>query len=56
MEAKLTRMSHKIEIELHLVAESFGSFRPRRPVLKLLDTSSYCLRPLEHLDRGFESR
>jgi len=43
MAAKLTKLSHKIAIQLHLVAESCtvcGS-RTRRPVLKLLVTSSY---------------
>jgi hypothetical protein len=41
--AKLTRLTHKIAIQLHLVAESCticGS-RSRRPVRKLLDTPSY---------------
>jgi hypothetical protein len=43
MDAKLTRMTHKIAIQLHLVAESctICSSRTRRPVLKLLDTPSY---------------
>jgi hypothetical protein len=43
MTAKLTRLTHKIAIQLHLVAESFticGS-RSRRPVRKLLETPSY---------------
>jgi len=43
MEAKLTRPTHKIAIQLHSVAESCticGS-RSRRPVQKLLDTPSY---------------
>jgi hypothetical protein len=52
MAAKLTRLTHKIAIQLHLVAESCSicSSRSRRPVRKLLDTSScilivsYCLR------------
>jgi hypothetical protein len=46
--AKLTRLTHKIAIQLHLVAESFiicGS-RSRRPVRKLLVTPSYVM----HLD------
>jgi len=38
MGAKLTRLTHKIAIQLHLVAES--SSRSRRPVRKLLDTTS----------------
>jgi hypothetical protein len=43
MAAKLTRLTHKIAIQLHLVAESFTicSSRCRRPVRKLLDTPSY---------------
>jgi len=43
MAAKLTRLTHKIAIQLHLVAESCticGS-RVRRPLRKLLDTHSY---------------
>jgi hypothetical protein len=42
MAAKLTRMTHKIAIQLHLVAESctICSSRSRRPVRKLLDTPS----------------
>jgi len=35
---KLTRLTHKIAIQLHLVAESY---RATRPVRKLLDTQSY---------------
>jgi len=43
MATKLTRLAHKIEIKLHLVAESctICIFRSRRPVRKLLDTPSY---------------
>jgi hypothetical protein len=43
MAAKLTRLAHKIAIQLHLVAESctICCSRPRRPVLKILDTPSY---------------
>jgi hypothetical protein len=40
---KFIRLTHKITIQLHLVAESYticGS-RSRRPVRKLLDTLSY---------------
>jgi len=37
MAAKLTRLTHEVEIQLHLVAESCS----RRPVRKLLDTPSY---------------
>jgi hypothetical protein len=44
MAAKLTRLNHKIAIQLHLVAESYTicSSRSGRPVRKLLDTHSYC--------------
>jgi hypothetical protein len=43
MAAKLTRLTHKIAIQLNLVAESctICSSRSRRPVRKLLDTPSY---------------
>jgi len=43
MVAKLTRPTHKIAIQLHFVAESctICRSRSRRPVRKLLDTSSY---------------
>jgi hypothetical protein len=43
MAAKLTILTHKIAIQLHLVAESciICSSRFRRPVRKLLDTPSY---------------
>jgi len=43
MAAKLARLTHKIAIHIHLVAESctIWSSRSRRPVRKLLDTSSY---------------
>jgi len=42
MAAKLTRLTHKIAIQLHLVAGSFtiSSSRSRRPVQKFLDTPS----------------
>jgi hypothetical protein len=43
MAAQLTKLTHKIVIQLHIVAESCticGS-RSRRPVRKLLDTPSY---------------
>jgi hypothetical protein len=44
MAAKLTILTHKITIQLHLVAESctICSSRARRPVRKLLDTT--CIR------------
>jgi hypothetical protein len=40
MAAKLTRLTHKVAIQLHLVAESctICSSRSRRPVQKLLHT------------------
>jgi hypothetical protein len=43
MAAKFTRLIHKIEIQLHLVAESctICSSRSRRPFRKLLDKPSY---------------
>jgi hypothetical protein len=43
MEVKLTRLTHKIAIQLHPVTESctICSFRSRRPVRKLLDTHSF---------------
>jgi hypothetical protein len=43
MASKLTRLTHKIAIQLHLVAESctISSSRSRRPVQELLDTPSY---------------
>jgi len=43
MAAKLTRLTYKIAIQLHLVAETYTicSYRWRRPVRKLLDTPSY---------------
>jgi hypothetical protein len=43
MAAKLMRLTHKITIQLHLVAENCTtcSSRSRRPVRKLLDTLSY---------------
>jgi hypothetical protein len=43
MAAKLTRLTYKIAIQLHLVAESctICSSLSRRPVRKLLDTLSY---------------
>jgi len=42
MAAKLTRLTSKIAIQLHLVAETYTICisRCRRPVRKLLDTSS----------------
>jgi hypothetical protein len=46
MAAKRTRLTHKIAIQLHVVAEicTICSSRFRRPVRKLLDTPSYfCL-------------
>jgi hypothetical protein len=47
MAAKLTRLTHKIAIQLHLVAKSriICIFRSRRPIRKLFDTPSYkCLK------------
>jgi hypothetical protein len=46
MAANLTILTHKIAIQLHLVAESctICSSRSKRPVRKLLDTISYVAR------------
>jgi hypothetical protein len=43
MAEKLTRLTHKITIQLHLVAKSctICSSRSRQPVRKLLDTPSH---------------
>jgi hypothetical protein len=43
MAAKLTRLTHKIATQLHLVAEGCTIFisRARRPVRKIMDTPSY---------------
>jgi len=43
MAAKLTRLTHNIAKQLHLVSESstICSFRSRWPVRKILDTPSY---------------
>jgi hypothetical protein len=43
MAAKLTKLTHKISMQLHLVSESCntGSSRSRWPVRKLLDTPAY---------------
>jgi hypothetical protein len=45
MAAKLTRLTHKISTQLHLVAESSSicSSRSRRKVRKLMDTPSHLL-------------
>jgi hypothetical protein len=45
MAAKLTRLTHKVVIQLHLVAESYTSCssRSRQPVQKLSDTPSYII-------------
>jgi hypothetical protein len=45
MAPKLTRLTHKITIQLHLAAESCTvcSFRSKWPVLWLLDTPSYAV-------------
>jgi hypothetical protein len=52
MAAKLTRLTHKMAIQLHIVAESCNicSSRSRRPVRKLLDTPSCTQCWGEHLD------
>jgi len=45
MAAKLSRLTHKIAIQLHLVADSCSicSSRSRWPVREFLDTPSYVL-------------
>jgi hypothetical protein len=45
MAAELTRLTHKIAIQLHLVAKSCNicSSRSRRPVRKFLDTPSWSI-------------
>jgi len=54
MVAKLTRLIHKIAIQLYLVAESctICSSSSRRPVRKLLDTPSYFFSPIRSTCRG----
>jgi hypothetical protein len=49
MAAKLTRLTHKIAIKLHLVAESctICSSRSRWPVRKRLHTPSYMARQFQ---------
>jgi hypothetical protein len=55
MAAKLTRLTQKIAIQLHLVAEgerercTIWSFRSRHPVRKLLDSLSYITTLCERL-------
>jgi hypothetical protein len=55
MAVKLTRLTHKVAIQLHLVAEgcTICSSHSRRPVRKLLDIPSYhcpiLASPLENL-------
>jgi hypothetical protein len=53
MTAKLTRLAHRIAIQLHLVAESctICSSRSRRPVRKLLDNPRTAIQPLKMLLR-----
>jgi hypothetical protein len=50
MAAKLIRLTHKIAIQLYLMAESctICSSRSRRPVRKLLDTFSYLCTPSKY--------
>jgi hypothetical protein len=57
-EAKRTRLTHKIAIQLHLVTESctICSSRSRRPVWKLLDTRSYTHTHIHTGRPGFNSR
>jgi hypothetical protein len=61
MAAELTRLTHEIALQLHLVAESCTtcSSRSRRPVRKLLDTPSdddgVCTVPELHANNRFVS-
>jgi hypothetical protein len=52
MAAKLTRLTHKIAVQLHVVEEScnISSSRCWWPVRKLLDTPSYIFAPLFFTD------
>jgi hypothetical protein len=54
MAAKLTRLTHKIEVQLHLVTESctICSSRSRRPVRKILDNPRIIFRETVHVFRG----
>jgi hypothetical protein len=56
MAAELTTLTHKMAIQLHLVAESYtiSSSRCRRPVWKLLDTHSSILILSSHLRLGLK--
>jgi predicted short-subunit dehydrogenase-like oxidoreductase (DUF2520 family) len=51
MAAKLTRLTHKIAIQLHLLAESciICSSHSRRRVRKLLDTLAYPARDIANV-------
>jgi hypothetical protein len=48
MAAKVTKLTHKIAIKLHLVAQGCTIFssRAKRPVRKLLDTPSHVAPPI----------
>jgi len=52
MAAKLTRMTHKIAIQLKLLAQSctICSSCSRRPVRRLLDTHSYTAGTKRYID------
>jgi hypothetical protein len=54
MAAKITRLTHKIAIQLHLVAENctICISRSWRPVRKLLDTPSYIIGSAIKIGRG----
>jgi hypothetical protein len=56
MAAKLTRLTHKIAIQLHLVAESctICSSRSTRPVRKLLVTASFVNQCSVRIDTVFK--
>jgi hypothetical protein len=57
MAAKLTRLTNKIAIQLHLVAESCTIFssRSRQPVRKLLDTLSCLTRQYDGIFRLYRN-
>jgi hypothetical protein len=57
MAAKLTRLTHKIAMQTHLVAEgcTICSSRSRRPVRKLLDTPSYGWPRTRIISRNFHN-
>jgi len=57
MAAKLTRLTHKIAIQLHVAAESctICSSRSRRSVRKLLDTHEVYYPPVKRTERQMKT-